>query len=437
MNTGQELYRKAKQLIPGGAQLLGKRSEMYLPDLWPAYYSKAKGCHIWDLDGNKFLDCTMVGIGAAVLGYADPDVTAAAVKALRSGSMTTLNPPEEVELAELLCALHPWADMARFTRTGGEVMAVAIRIARAATGRERIAFCGYHGWHDWYLSANLAEDKALDGHLLPGLEPLGVPRGLAGTMTPFTYNRLDELERIVAEQGDTLAAIVMEPVRETGPEPGFLEGVRACATKCGAVLIFDEITSGWRMATSGMHRVYGVDPDLATFGKTISNGVPMAAIIGRAAIMDYAQRTFISSAYWTDRTGPAAALATLYKHRKEKVGAYLSAVGERVQTAWRDSGERHGLDVRVTGIPPLASFSIACENWPAVLTLFNQEMLDRRILASDRFYANWSHREKDMDRYLRAVDKVFRVLSVAIRKGDVLSRLRGPVKHMGFRRLTG
>lgn len=434
--TGQDLYRKAKTLIPGGAQLLGKRAEMYLPEQWPAYYSRAKGARIWDLDGRPFLDCTMVGVGASVLGYADPDVCQAAIRAVRSGTLTTLNAPEEVDLAELLIELHPWAEMVRYARTGGEIMSVAIRIARAATGREKVAFCGYHGWHDWYLSANLSEDGALDGHLLPGLEPLGIPRGLRGTLLPFQFNKIDQLEAIVSDHGSLLAAIALEPCRDEQPAPGFLERIRELATKIGAVLIFDEITSGWRMATSGMHRLYGVDPDLATFGKAISNGIPMTALIGRRSIMEAAQRTFISSTYWTERTGPSAALACLHKHRRMDVGSRLTEIGARVQEGWKKAAAKAGLDIVVVGIPPLATFRLVCGNWPAALTLFIQEMLDRRILASDRFYANYCHSDRQVSTYLRACGDVFGLIAEALDKEDIESRLRGPVKHMGFQRLT-
>jgi glutamate-1-semialdehyde aminotransferase len=176
--VGQRLYTQAKTRIPGGTQLLSKRPEMFLPDQWPSYYSRARGVEVWDLDGNKYIDMSYNGIGACVLGAADPDVDEAVKAAIDAGSMSTLNAPEEVELAELLCELHPWAEMVRYARSGGEAMAIAVRIARAKTRRDRVAFCGYHGWHDWYLAANLAEEKALDGHLLPGLEPTGVPRGL-------------------------------------------------------------------------------------------------------------------------------------------------------------------------------------------------------------------------------------------------------------------
>lgn len=436
VSKGQALYRKARQLIPGATQLFGKRAELYLPDHWPAYYSKAKGCRIWDIDGNEYLDFTMCGIGTSVLGYADPDVEQAVIEAIKRGNMATLNCPEEVELAELLCELHPWAEKVRFARCGGEIMVVATRIARAATGKEKIAFCGYHGWHDWYLAVNLGSTRSLDGHLLPGLEPLGVPRGLRETIYPFNYNKLDDLEKIVEVHGPELAAIVMEPVRSDVPQKGFLEGVRALATKIGAVLLFDEITTGWRTATSGIHRTYGVDPDMAAFAKTMSNGIPMAAVIGRSDVMDYAQRTFISSAYWTEKSGPAAALATLKKHRSINAGATLVKIGEVVQAGWQKAAESAGLKIKVAGIPPITSFSFLHDDALALQTFFIQEMLARGFLASDRFYPTCAHGSAEVAAYLEAVAQVFDLIARAVMAGDVLKKLKGPVKHAAFARLT-
>src|SRR5262245_10010063 len=242
--SGPRLYRRAKERIPGGVQLLSKQPERFLPELWPAYYSRAKGCLVWDLDDRPLLDMSYSGIGACLLGYADDDVNAAVKRAVDLGSLTTLNTPAEVELAELLCEIHPWAELARYTRSGGEAMAVAVRICRASTGRDRIAVCGYHGWSDWYIAANLAGEGALDGHLMPGLPPAGVPRSLAGSVSTFRYNHIEELEAIVADGGAELAAIVMEPVRFDLPVDGFLEKVRAIAARIGAALVFDEITAG-------------------------------------------------------------------------------------------------------------------------------------------------------------------------------------------------
>src|SRR3989344_5517635 len=194
MGKGQRLWKRAKTLIPGGNQLLSKRSEMFLPEQWPAYYSKAKGAYVWDLDERRYLDMSIMGIGACMLGYSDPDVNRAVIDAVRRSAMCTLNAPEEVELAELLCKIHPWAHMVRYARSGGESMAIAERIARAYTGKDIIAFCGYHGWHDWYLATNLARKDGLKEHLLAGLLPAGVPQGLRGTILPFHYNKIGELE---------------------------------------------------------------------------------------------------------------------------------------------------------------------------------------------------------------------------------------------------
>jgi glutamate-1-semialdehyde 2,1-aminomutase len=436
MGLGQELYEKGRTLIPGGTQLLSKRPEMFLPGQWPAYYARAKGVEVWDLDGRKYVDATSCGVGAPILGYADPDVESAVIGAVRAGNMCTLNCPEEVELAELLIELHPWADMVRYSRAGGEALAVAIRIARAQTGRDKIVFCGYHGWTDWYLAANLSEEHALDGHLLPGLAPAGVPRGLTGTMLPFHYNDIGALRAIIEQHGHDLAAIILEPARSSGPAPGFLEEIRSLATKIGAVLVFDEVTSGWRMTTGGIHLLYGVDPDMATFAKAIGNGYPMAAIIGRREIMDAAQRTFISSTNWTERIGPTAALATIRKHRKENVPAHLIRIGEMVQEGWTKAAAECGLPIHVSGIAPLSHFEIECERPQAMATLFIQEMLRRGYLAATQFYITYSHSQAVISSYLDTVREVFGVLAEAARIGDAERRLAGPVKHSGFQRLN-
>ncbi len=433
---GQEIYKRARQRIPGGTQLLSKRPEMYLPEQWPSYYSKAEGVVIWGLDGEKYIDMSNCGVGACILGYADPDVNDAVRGAINAGSMTTLNCTEEVELADLLCELHPWAEMVRYARSGGEAMVVAVRIARASTGRDKIAFCGYHGWHDWYLAANLAEQDALNGHLLPGLEPAGVPRGLLGTALPFHYNRIDELEAIISAHRSDLAAIVMEPVRFHAPKPGFLESVREIAAKVGAVLVFDEITSGWRLNSGGVHLIYDVTPDIAVFAKAMSNGYPMAAIIGREDVMQAAQSSFISSTYWTERIGPTAALATIRKHQRCNVPEYLGEVGERIQGGWRTAAARTQLSIKIFGMPALSYFSIDYDHPQLVNTLFTQDMLAKGFLATNSFYATYAHRDIYIETYLEAVEETFAFLAEAIENDKVKAHLNGPVAHSGFRRLT-
>ncbi|MDP3784902.1 MAG: aminotransferase class III-fold pyridoxal phosphate-dependent enzyme [bacterium] len=437
MGKSQKLWKRAKNIIPGGSGLLSMRAEIFLPEKWPAYFRKAKGVEVWDLDGRKYVDMAYLGgVGACILGYADPDVNRAVSRVIENGSIATLNAPEEVELAELLLKLHPWAGMVRYARTGGEAMAVAVRIARAFTGRDKIAFCGYHGWHDWYLAANLADNKNLDGHLLPGLEPKGVPRALKGTSLPFHYNRIEELERIAKKHKGELAAIVVEPLRHQEPRNNFLEDIRKIASRVEAVLIFDEISIGWRLNVGGAHLVYGVNPDIAVFAKAISNGYPMAAIIGRKRVMNAAQESFISSTYWTERIGPAAAIATIKKLRAKNVPAHLDKLGAAIQAGWEELAAKHGLLLTILGPNPIPNLSFNYSNSQAVRTLFTQEMLKRGFLATSSVYLSWAHKPEHVKKYLEASDKVFTIISEALKAKRVEKLLEGPVAHSGFTRLT-
>ncbi len=437
--TDRELYSEAKSLIPGGTQLLSKRPEMYAPEQWPAYCREARGCEVVDIDGRQYLDMSTMGIGACLLGYNDPDVTEAVVARVQAGSMCTLNHPEEVELARLLLQLHPWAEQIRYARTGGEAMAVAVRIARAATGRDRIAFCGYHGWHDWYLAANLESDgeaDPLNGHLLPGLKPCGVPKELAGTAFPFRYNDLDGLAHIVARHGNELAAVVMEPTRYIDPNPGFLEAVREQCNQSGAVMIHDEITAGWRFALGGAHLRYGVAPDIAVFAKALGNGHPMAAIIGRASAMQAAQESFISSTYWTEGVGPTAALAALRKMQSVDVPRHLETIGTQFQQGLREIAKQAGVPLQVSGHPALKKIHFDHPQAEALATLLTARMLDRKILAGSGFYPSLAHTSEHVDSYLAAAREVFSELAEAIRQGDIEARIGGPIRHSGFTRLT-
>lgn len=434
----QEQYRAAKEIIPGGTQLLSKRPEMFAPGQWPAYYEQAIGCEVVDTSGRRFIDMSLGGILACILGYADPDVNAAVIRRVHLGSMATQQTHDEVQLAELLLEIHPWAEMTRFTRTGGESAAVAVRIARAATGREKVAICGYHGWHDWYLAANLGEagTDSLNRHLLPGLEPAGVPASLKGTTLPFNYNRLDELDAIIAQHGGDLAAIVMEPTRHTDPEPGFLEGVRERATRAEAKLIFDEISIGWRLCLGGAHLKFGVAPDLALFAKTISNGFAMGAVIGNAETMSAAQGSFISSAYWTEGIGPAAAVAAIEKMRRLDVPGHLAEIGQALQAGWQQMGEAQAVPVTIGGRPEMALIGFDHAEANALMTLFTTRMLDHGFLAAGGFNATMAHEPRHVVQYLEAAGVVFDEIRETIEQGDVLERIGHQPKHTMFKRLT-
>lgn len=430
-----KLQQKAKNLIPGMTQLLSKRPDLYSEGTWPGYFEKARGCEIWDIDGNKYTDMSIGGIGANVLGYADEDVNTAVIEAIQKGNSTSLNCPEEVELAELLCELHPWAGKCRFARTGGEAMAISVRIARARTGKDKVAFCGYHGWHDWYLAANIGTENALGEHLIPGLKPTGVPKALKGTAFPFRFNRLEELNKIVSEHGSDLATIVMEPIRNVEPTSEFIDGVRKISDETGAVLIVDEISAGFRYNTGGAHLKFGIKPDIAVFSKALGNGYPVAAVIGIDNVMDAAQDSFISSTYWTERLGSVAALATIKKHRRLDVGSHLLSLGLGIQEGWRSKAEQHGLNIHVGGFPQMSHFSFEVEKPLVFKAYFVQEMLKKGFLASTSFYAMYSHKSHNVAQYLKAVDEVFEKIA-SLGDANVEKELRGKPSVAGFQRLN-
>ena len=434
LTTGQKHWKRAKQIIPGGNMLLSKRSEMYLPEGWPAYFSRAKGCTVWDMDGRELTDMSLMGVGTNTLGYGQKEIDDAVRAVIDAGNMSTLNAPEEVWLAEKLLEITPFADMVRLTRAGGEANAVAIRIARAATGRDGVAFCGYHGWHDWYLAANLGSNDSLSGHLLPGLDPAGVPRAMRGVVHPFNYNDIEALEAIVA-RGD-IGVIKMEVVRNAEPENDFLQKVRDLATVHGIVLIFDECTSGFRETYGGLYLKYGVEPDMVVFGKTLGNGYGINAVVGRRSVMEAAQTTFISSSFWTERIGPAAALKTLEVMARERSWERITATGRAVRARWQELADRHGLSITHNGLPALATFSFAGERALKFKTLMTQEMLKRGYLAATGTYACLDHTPEVLDRYTEALDPVFSLIAECEAGREVDDLLDGPVCHAGFRRIN-
>ena len=434
MGNGQKLWKRAKQIIPGGNMLLSKRAEMFLPDQWPAYFSKAKGCKVWDLDGKEYIDMSIMGIGTNILGYGHPEVDDAVRSTIDAGNMSTFNCPEEVYLAEKLIELHPWADMARLARSGGEANAIAIRIARAASGKDKVAICGYHGWHDWYLSANLGDDKSLDGHLLPGLEPNGVPRSLRGTVFPFNYNNIAELEALVNTHD--IGVIKMEVVRNAGPEDNFLQKVRQIATDRGIVLIFDECTSGFRETYGGLHKKYGVEPDMAMFGKALGNGYAITATIGRREVMEAAQTTFISSTFWTERIGPTAALKTLEVMERVKSWDTITKTGLNIRQGWQQLADKHDLKIDHWGLPSLTGYSFQGSNALAYKTLVTQEMLAKGYLAGNSVYVCTEHTPEVVADFFKALDPIFGLVKECEEGRDVMSLLKGPICHGGFKRLN-
>lgn len=432
----QELYKQAKRVIPGGTQLLSKRPEMFLPDGWPSYYSKAQGCRIWDLDEREYIDVSYMGIGANVNGYANPEIDDAAKKAIENGSMSTLNAPEEVYLAEKLIELNPWAGGVRYAKAGGEAVSQAVRIARAYTGKDIVLFCGYHGWHDWYLAANLGDPNALDYNHIPGLAPAGVPQGLTGTNLPFHYNDFEEFSRVLSRVEGKVAAVVMEPIRNDYPQDDFLHKIREATEERGIVLIFDEISSGFRLCPGGAYRVLGVEPDMATFAKGMTNGYPLSAIVGKENIMQAAQDTFISSTFYTERVGLAATLKNIEVYERDEVWKKQINIGASMKEIWRQAASECDLPVSIGGIDPLAHFSVDCEEPLESKTYVTQEMLKKGWLASTAFYSSAAHNEDILQKYAKDIEPVFAQLAKTLASHESVSDLlEGPVCHSGFGRL--
>ena len=436
MNKGQKLYKRAKEIIPGGTMLLSKRPELFLPDNWPSYFSTANGCEICDLEGKKYIDVSIMGIGTNVLGYGHNEVDEAVMDVIRNGNMSTLNCPEEVYLAEELLSINSWADMVRFARTGGEANAIAIRIARAASGKDKVAVCGYHGWHDWYLAANLSKSNGLDKHLLPGLNPLGVPKDLKQSIVPFYYNDYEALEHIV-KNDEEIGVIKMEVQRNIPPQEGYLKKVRKLAYKYNIVLVFDECTTGFRENYGPLFDRYDVNPDLAVFGKTIANGYALTAVVGKREVMENAQKTFISSTFWTERIGPSAALKTLEVMKRENPWEKIISLGNYVVKSWEKIASENDIELETFGLPSLSGYKFVSDNHLKYKTYITQEMLKKGYLASNLFYSSFAHSKEILKSYINELSVIFATISSYERRGQPIDDLlEGPVCHEGFNRLN-
>jgi glutamate-1-semialdehyde aminotransferase len=434
-----ELYRQALEIIPGGTQLISRRPQLYALGLTPPYVSHGKGNRFWDLDGNEYIDFMMC-VGASILGYADDAVDSAVVEQIRHGTAYSVSHPLEYELARELINTIPCAEMVRYCKGGGEANTIAVRIARGYSGREKVLFCGYHGWHDWYLAANLVADDVLDTHLLPGIKPQGVPHGLAGTALPFRYNDLASLEDQLQRNKGEVACIILEASRGASlPAPGFLEGVRELAAAHGAVLIFDEVVTGFRLGLGGAQEQFGVLPDIATYAKAISNGYAMGAVVGRREVMSVVGEMFVSSTYWSDVVGLAASLATIRELRRRDAFQHIIAVGTRFQQQFDDLAEEHDLPLRAVGLPQQTAITVT-EGDAAlkrgIKDYYVQEMTRRGFFTSFGVNPCYAHGDTELQEVAAAWREVFPLLRSAIRASDWESRLVAPSVE-AFRRHVG
>ena len=435
LTTAQKVWKRANRVIPGGNMLLSKNPNQFLPNNWPTYFSKAKGCKIWDLDGKEYVDMSVMGVGTNILGYCNDEVDKAVKDTINMGNMSSLNCSEEVYLAEKLVNMHPWSDMAKFARSGGEANSIAIRIARAITGKDKIAVCGYHGWHDWYLSANLTNNEKLSEHLLPGLNPKGVPKNLKETVFPFSYNNLEELKKIIDNHPD-IGAVKMEVSRNEKPKEKYLEEIRNITKKNNIILIFDECTSGFRETFGGLHKKYNISPDMSIFGKALGNGYAITAVLGKKEIMEVARETFISSTFWTERIGYVAALKTLEIMEEIQSWNIITDKGKTIISKWQELANKHGLKISIKGIPSIASFSFDSINSEAYMTLITQEMQLKGFLASSIIYTCVDHSSEVIENYFDSLDKVFNLIKECEEGKDIKTLLKGPVRFSALKRLN-
>ncbi len=435
LSTGQKIWNIAKKYIAGGNMLFSKRPDVFLPDEWPSYFKRAKGCVIEDLDGNKYYDVSIMGIGTNILGYSNTQVDNAVTDRISKANMSTLNCTEEVQLAKRLVKMHPWADQVRFARSGGEANAIAVRLARAYSKNQKVAFCGYHGWHDWYLATNLKKKSNLNDHLLPGLKTGGVLNKLSESIFPFKYNDFDELKKLIKKHPD-IGIIKMEVIRTQKPKKNFLKKVRKLADEKNLVLIFDECTTGFRESFGGIHKIYGVNPDMLMLGKAIGNGYAITAVLGKREIMRSIRDTFISSTFWTESIGPTAALKTLEIMEKKKTWIYITKLGIYIRSQWKKLAKKNRIKIKVTGIPALSSFVFLSKNHQAYKTFITQEMLKKGYLATTTIYVSVAHNKKILKNYFEHLDKLFSIISKCENNDDIYRYLNVQTSETDFARLN-
>jgi len=430
LSVGQKMWKRAKKIIPGGTMLFSKNPDLFLPNYWPAYFEKTKGCNVWDLEGKKYIDFAMMGVGTNVLGYSRKEVDDEVRKTIGKGNMSTLNSKEEILLAEKLVQIHPWSSKVRFARTGGDAAAIATRIARAASGKDKIAVCGYHGWHDWYLAANLSNSQNLNSHLMSNLPIGGVQKNLKNSVYTFDYNNFDQLNKIANE--NDIGAVVMEVARNEIPKNQFLENVRKLTKKKNIVLIFDECTTGFRETFGGLHLKYKVNPDLVTFGKALGNGYAINAIVGTEAVMSYVNSTFISSTFWTERIGSVAALKTIEVMEKIKSWEIVTKIGLKIKKKWEYLSKKNKIKINIQGLNSIPNFNFEKNNL-IYKTFISQEFLKKKMLAGNSFYVSTEHKEKLLNRYFDNLNNIFFKINNTRYFDDKKNLLDGPVCIAGLR----
>ncbi|MBF0551519.1 MAG: aminotransferase class III-fold pyridoxal phosphate-dependent enzyme [Deltaproteobacteria bacterium] len=412
---------RAKRLIPSQTQTFSKGPSRFVQGVSPNYLDRAQGSHVWDVDGNEYIDFIM-GLCPVILGHNYPEVTEAVINQIKRGVAFSLPHHLEVELAEQLVEIIPCAEMVRYAKNGSDATTGAVRVARAYIGREKIACCGYHGWHDWYIGTTTRR--------------LGIPKSTQALTLTFEYNKIETLEVLFAAHPGDIAAVIMEPVGVVEPENGFLARVKEVAHKNGALLILDEIVTGFRVALGGAQAHFGVTPDLGCFGKAMANGFPISTIVGRKDVMALFDEVFFSFTFGGDATALAAALATIKVMREKNIFLQLWDQGQKIKDGYNVLARECGLAeyTQCVGLPPhtVATFSDVDGAGGLVLaSLMQQELIKRGVLAHGGANLCYSHSNADVEHYLLALKAAFNYLAKAIDSKQPRTWLEGePIKEI-------
>ena len=415
--------RRAKKVVPGCAQTFSKGPQLFVQNVAPNFLARAVGAFVWDVDGNRYIDW-INGLGTIVLGHCNPVVDEAVRAQMKRGMSFSLPSTLEVELSEQLCKLIPCAEMVRFGKNGSDVTSAAVRITRAITRRNKVACCGYHGWQDWYIGSTSRS--------------LGVPEAVRQLTIPFPYNDLDALSQVFKEHKNGIACVIMEPLAFDMPQEGYLEEVKTLCRRNGALLVFDEVVTGFRVALAGAQEYFGVTPDVACFGKGMANGYPLSAIVGRAEIMSNFTEVFFSFTHGGEALSLAAGLATIQEMVRKEVPARFWRMGNQLQKGTNQVISECGLQAHChcVGTAPWTTIRFhdaEGRDWPVLRSLFQQEALKRGLLTHGNHMLSYSHDERLIEATLAVYQAVFAILAQAIRQKDVAQRLEGPPMQGVFR----
>lgn len=425
----QELWERAERLIPAGTQTLSKGPDQFVRGITPKYLKKGLGSHVWDVDGNEYIDYPLA-LGPILLGYDYAPVTEAVIKQIKEGTTFTLMHPLEVEVAELLTSVIPCAEMVRYGKNGADVTSAAVKVARAYTGKDHIAFCGYHGCQDWY-AVTTPRNK-------------GIPKAFGTLMHSFDYNKIESLEKVFSEFPGQIACVIMEvpgidPAIDPATGKNFLQLVKELAHRNGALFIMDEIVTGFRYSVGGAQKYYKVTPDLACFGKGMANGFAISALVGKREFMKELNEVFFSMTYSGDTIGLAATKATIKELLNKPVIPHIWEMGEKLHKGINEYAERIGVKFRITGRPPRGVIShknMKGEDDFTVKSLFLQETVKRGVLFGGPVFISYSHSSRDIEHTIEASIEALKVIKAAEESGDAASFLEGEPVGVVFRQRT-